>query len=204
MNKIVIIDDHKIFVDSLRLVLESNNYEVKNFSNPELAFKYLKSVEVDLIISDVEMPEMNGLDLIKKIKNEVQINDLKILILTSHSKIKVFEQFLNLGIDGYLSKSTSQVELLSVLKKIINGEKYYDSSIYNEFLRVSKTFNVQFTNRELDVLKLLVDEKTTSEIAEILGISSFTVEGHRKNLLQKTNSKNVVGLIKYVFLNNLF
>ena len=67
----------------------------------------------------------------------------------------------------------------------------------------TETNSVEFTTRELDVLQLILEEKTTSEIAEKLKISPFTVEGHRKNLMQKTNSKNVVGLIKYSLLNNI-
>ena len=97
------------------------------------------------------------------------------------------------------------MELLNVIRKVIDGEKYYESSIYNEYLELNKNQeNIDFTPRELDVLRLIMDEKTTSEIASELGISAHTVEGHRKNLLQKTNSKNVVGLIKYTLVHNLF
>ena len=97
------------------------------------------------------------------------------------------------------------MELLNVIKKVLKNEKYFEKSIYDAFISANtETNSVEFTTRELDVLQLILEEKTTSEIAEKLKISPFTVEGHRKNLMQKTNSKNVVGLIKYSLLNNIF
>jgi DNA-binding NarL/FixJ family response regulator len=205
-QKILIVDDHKVFSESLKMVLESHHFDVKNINNAEVALKYLKSESYDIVITDVEMPEINGFDFIKKIK--IIENELpkipKYIILTSYSKIKVFKQFYNLGVNAYLSKNVSQLELLNVIKKVLKNEKYFEKSIYDAFINSnSETNSVEFTRRELDVLQLILEEKTTSEIAEKLQISPFTVEGHRKNLMQKTNSKNVVGLIKYCLLNNI-
>ncbi len=205
-QKILIVDDHKVFSESLKMVLENHHFDVKNINNAEVALKYLQSESYDIVITDVEMPEINGFDFIKKIK--IIENELpkipKYIILTSYSKIKVFKQFYNLGVNAYLSKNVSQLELLNVIKKVLKNEKYFEKSIYDAFINSnSETNSVEFTTRELDVLQLILEEKTTSEIAEKLQISPFTVEGHRKNLMQKTNSKNVVGLIKYCLLNNI-
>lgn len=206
-NKILIVDDHKIFSESLKMVLEAQNYEVKNVNQAALALKYIKSETFDVIITDVEMPELNGLDFIKAIKSfEKELpKKPKYIILTSYTKVKVFQQFYNLGIDSYLSKNISQLELLNVVKKVLKDEKYFEKSIYDAYIQSNtNSETVELTNRELDVLSLILEEKTTNEIAEKLNISPFTVEGHRKNLMQKTNSKNVVGLIKYSLLNNIF
>ncbi len=206
-QKILIADDHKVFSESLKMVLESHHFDVKNINNAEIALKYLKSEAYDIVITDVEMPEINGFDFIKKIKTiESDLPKIpKYIILTSYSKIKVFKQFYNLGVNAYLSKNVSQLELLNVIKKVLKNEKYFEKSIYDAFISANTESNsVEFTTRELDVLQLILEEKTTSEIAEKLKISPFTVEGHRKNLMQKTNSKNVVGLIKYSLLNNIF
>lgn len=205
-QKILIVDDHKVFSESLKMVLESHYYMVKNVSNAELALKYLKSEAFDIVITDVEMPEINGFDFIKKIKAfEKELPKIpKYIILTSYSKIKVFKQFYNLGVHAYLSKNVSQLELLNVIKKVLKNEKYFEKSIYDAFINSNtETNSVEFTTRELDVLQLILEEKTTTQIADKLQISPFTVEGHRKNLMQKTNSKNVVGLIKYSLLNNI-
>lgn len=205
-QKILIVDDHKVFSESLKMVLETHHFCVKNVNSAELALKYLKSEAYDIVITDVEMPEINGFDFIKKIKTiETDLPKIpKYIILTSYSKIKVFKQFFNLGVHAYLSKNVSQLELLSVIRKVLNNEKYFEKSIYDAFINSdTETNSVEFTARELDVLKLILEEETTSQIAEKLKISPFTVEGHRKNLMQKTNSKNVVGLIKYSLLNNI-
>lgn len=204
--KILILDDHKVFSESIKTVLESQNYLVKNANDANLALKYLQIESYDLIITDIEMPNVNGIDFLKNVKKiESSLNKIpKYIVLTSITKISIFKQLLNIGIDGYLSKNVSQIELTSVLKKVLKGEKYYEKTIYDTYLKENKnTTQIDFTKRELEVLRLILDEKTTAEIAEELEISAFTVEGHRKNLLQKTNSKNVVGLIKYAIQNNL-
>lgn len=205
-KKILIVDDHKVFSESLKLVLETQNFDVKNVNNADLALIYLKSEKFDVVITDVEMPETNGLDFIKKIKTiEKELPQIpKYIVLTSYTKINVFKQFYNIGVSAYLSKNVSQLELLNVIKKVLNNEKYFEKSIYDAFINSNIGSNsVEFTTRELEVLQLILEEKTTNEIAEKLQISPFTVEGHRKNLMQKTNSKNVVGLIKYSLLNNI-
>lgn len=205
--KILLVDDHQVFSTSLKMVLETNNYEVDIAKEVNLAIKFLKANSYDLLISDIEMPEINGVDFIKIInqsKNELKKTP-KVIVLTSYNKLSLFKKLHALGVNGFLSKNTSQFELLKAINQVLAGQKYYETSIYNSYLK-SNTNNqsIEFTERELDVLKLILEEKTTSEIALQLQISKYTVEGHRKNLLQKTNSKNVVGLIKYSLNNNLF
>ena len=204
--KILILDDHKVFSESLKLVLETHDFEVVNVTNPKMALSLIKNQKIDILISDIEMPEMNGVDFIKLMKESSSNLEYvpKTIVLTTYKKINLFKKLIALEIDAFLSKNVTHIELLSVIKKVISGEKYYESSIYNEYLKSNKDLHaIEFTARELDVLKLIMEEKTTAEIAEELGISNYTVEGHRKNLLQKTNSKNVVGLIKYTLVNNL-
>lgn len=205
-QKVLILDDHKVFSESLKLVLETQGFEVLNVISANTALNFLKVNKIDVLISDIEMPEVNGVDFIKMVnENSEKLPHFpKIIVLTTYKKINLFKKLIALDIDAYLSKNVTHIELLSVIKKVLSGKKYYEASIYNQYLSENKsTPNVEFTSREFDVLKLIMDEKTTSEIADELGISNYTVEGHRKNLLQKTNSKNVVGLIKYTLVNNL-
>lgn len=205
--KILLVDDHQVFSTSLKMVLETNNYVVDIATEVNIAIKFLKANSYDLLISDIEMPEINGVDFIKIInqsKNELK-NIPKVIVLTSYNKLSLFKKLHTLGVDGFLSKNTSQFELLKAINKVLANQKYYETSIYNSYLKSNLNNQpIVFTDRELDVLKLILEEKTTSEIALQLQISKYTVEGHRKNLLQKTNSKNVVGLIKYSLNNNLF
>lgn len=204
--KILLVDDHRVFSESLKTILEVQNFDVTSVTNAELAIKHIKSFDYDIIITDVEMPEINGFDFIKKIKSfEKNMNKTpKYIVLTSFSKIRIFKQFYDLGIHAYLSKNVSQLELISVVKRVLNNETYFEKSIYDAYIKSDmSTKEIELTSREKDVLQLILEEKTTQEIADILTISPFTVEGHRKNLMQKTNSKNVVGLIKYALINNL-
>lgn len=205
--KILILDDHKVLSESLKVVLESQGFEVFNVDKVNVALSLLKAHEIDILISDIEMPEISGVDFVKMVKENSNklAKDPKVIVLTSYKKVSLFKKLLSVGIDAFLSKNVSHIELLNVIRKVNAGEKYYEASIYNEYLSFHKNAeSIEFTPRELDVLRLIMDEKTTSDIAVELGISAYTVEGHRKNLLQKTNSKNVVGLIKYTLVNNLF
>jgi DNA-binding NarL/FixJ family response regulator len=204
--KLLILDDHKVFSESLKHVFESQGFEVFSVTNPNMAYGILKTQKIDIVISDIEMPEMSGINFVKMLKENASklVNEPKVIILTSYRKVSLFRKLLTIGIDAFLSKNVSHIELLGVIRKVADGEKYYEAAIYNEYLELSKNSEIlDFTPRELDVLKLIMDEKTTAEIAEELNISIHTVEGHRKNLLQKTNSKNVVGLIKYTLVKNL-
>jgi len=204
--KVLIIDDHRVFSESLKTILEVQNFNTTSVTNAELGIKHIKSSEYDIIITDVEMPEMNGFELIKEIKSieKTLKKSPKYIILTSFSKIRIFKQFYDLGIHAYLSKNVSQLELISVVKRVLNNETYFEKSIYDAYIKSDmSTKEIELTSREKDILQLILEEKTTQEIADILTISPFTVEGHRKNLMQKTNSKNVVGLIKYALINNL-
>ncbi len=201
--KILIIDDHKVFSESLKTALETQDYVVRIANEATVALKYIDYEVFDVVITDIEMPNMNGVEFLKKVR-EKKIEKTKYIVLTSIAKNSIFKQLLRLDIDGFLTKNVSQLELITVIKKVLNGEKYYEKGIYDSYLKANNAISqVDFTKRELDVLQLILEEKTTSEIAEELQISTFTVEGHRKNLLQKTNSKNVVGLIKYSILNHL-
>ena len=205
--KILLVDDHQVFSSSLKMVLEANNYEVCSVNEVSFAIKLLKVNDYDLIISDIEMPDINGVEFIKEIYRHKKplIKTPKIIVLTSYNKLTLFKKLYNLGIDGYLNKNTTQFELLEAIKRVVNDEKYYEGNMYHQFLNSNlNNENVAFTKRELDVLLLILDEKTSTEIGLELKISPHTVEGHRRNLLQKTNSKNVVGLIKYSINNNLF
>ena len=205
--KVLIVDDHQVFSSSLKMVLAANNFEVESVYNAKDALKYLKAISYDILLTDIEMPETNGVELIKQIKNHTipLINIPKIIVLTSNKKLGLFQKLYKLGVHGFLSKNVTQFELLKALHKVMANEKYFDSHLYDQFLNTTNTKAIaEFTDRELDILKLILDEKTTAEIANELNISPYTVEGHRKNLMQKTNAKNVVGLIKYSLNNNLF
>lgn len=137
---LLLLDDHKVFSESLKHLFESQGFEVFNITNPIMAFGVLKTQKIDVVISDIEMPEMNGVDFVKMIKDNasILIKEPKIIILTSYRKVNLFKKLLAINIDAFLSKNVSHVELLSVITKVMEGEKYYEATIYNEYLELNK------------------------------------------------------------------
>ena len=205
VSKILLVEDHKTVSESLRILLENNNYDVTTCSDPIFALKLIPTNNFNLIITDIEMPQLNGVDFIKRVK---ALNDkkVKILVLSTHSNNSLIQQLFNLKVNGYINKSASSLDLLQAIRYILDNKNYFPNWVNKnqtvEETKEEKT-NTKFTKRELDVLKLILNEITTREIATKLNISISTVEEHRRNLLVKTNSKNVVGLVKYCIINQV-
>ncbi len=203
LDKIIIVDDHKVFAESIASVLR-NKYDVVEVSSVEKALQVLKTFTPKLIITDLQLPDQDGFSLIKRIREKGLLP--KILVLSSLTNHSTIHKIIQLKVNGFLNKNVSSIDLLNGIQKIIQGENFFQDDIYNDYLKNFKLKTDQtqeITPREIDVLKLIIEEKTTSEIAEILNISNYTVEGYRKNLLNKTGATNVVGLIKYAMKINL-
>lgn len=202
-HKIIIVDDHKVFAESIASILR-NKYEVVEVTSVEKALQIVKTFSPDLILTDLQLPDQDGFFLIKSIKKLGLAT--KILVLSSLANQSTIHKLVQLEVNGFLNKNVSSIDLLNAIQKIIQGESFFQADIYNDYVKnfklKSEKIN-EITPREIDVLKLIIEEKTTSEIAEILNISNYTVEGYRKNLLYKTGATNVVGLIKYAMKINL-
>ena len=201
--KILIVDDHKVFAESIASVLRSK-YEVREVVSVDKALQIKDTFKPNLIVTDLQLPDKDGFFLIKSIRE----NDdaLKILVLSSMTNHATINKLLQFEVNGFLNKNISSLDLLNAIQKIMEGENYFQPDIYKDYLEnyKSKSEETQsITPRELDVLQLIIEEKTTSEIAAILKLSTYTVEGYRKNLLLKTGASNVVGLIKYAIKINL-
>lgn len=201
--KILIVDDHKVFAESIASILRSK-YEVREVVTVDKALQIKDTYKPNLIVTDLQLPDKDGLYLIKKIRE----NDdaLKILVLSSMTNHATIHKLIQFDVNGFLNKNISSLDLLNAIQKILEGENYFQPDIYNDYLEnyKSKSEETQtITPRELEVLQLIIEEKTTSEIAAILKLSTYTVEGYRKNLLLKTGASNVVGLIKYAIKINL-
>jgi DNA-binding NarL/FixJ family response regulator len=203
LQKILIVDDHKVFAESIASVLRSK-YEVKEVTSVDKALQVRSVFLPDLMITDLQLPEKDGLWLIKTIREKD--DEAKILVLSSMTNHATIHKLLQFEVNGFLNKNVSSLDLLNAIQKIMEGENYFQTDIYEDYLEnyKSKSGATQtITPRELEVLQLIIEEKTTSEIAEILKLSAYTVEGYRKNLLLKTGASNVVGLIKYAIKINL-
>ena len=211
MIKILIADDHQMFIDGIRSLLESsksmkiigeahNGYEVTEFVAKE---------QVDIVLLDMNMPVMDGMEAMKIVKKKFPL--VKIIMLTMFNTRDHIEKLLRAGADGYVLKNTGKEELVLAIETVMRGESFFSKEVTEQIMagiQKKKTNNknsmmVELTEREKDVLKLIVKEFTTQEIGEKLFISSNTVETHRKNLISKLNVRNVAGLVKYALQNGL-
>jgi DNA-binding NarL/FixJ family response regulator len=190
--RIVIVDDHQLFLDGLSFALSKmEEMEILSvFNNPVDAIKYLKNHEVDLLISDISMPQMNGIEFIKKAKQ-----------LIPHVKTLVVSMFPSIheipDINGYLLKESSHEELQKAIKQImLEGENYYYSDYNKEVKETLEFKNSIITGREKEIIQLIAREKTVGEIAEQLFLSPHTIETHKKNIFLKLQVNNMAGLIK--------
>ena len=206
---IVIADDHQMFIDGVRSLLskEKNLNFVHEALNAEDALTYILKNEIDLLITDISMPGMSGTELTKKIKQEFP--QVKVLVLTMFADPAIINDILQSEAEGYILKNTGKQELLSAISKIMDNGTFYSNEVMNLMLNQKRKTSVQsqnkeqLTERETEILKLVCEEYTTAGIAEKLFISPRTVDTHRKNILEKTQSKTIVGLIKYAFENNI-
>lgn len=207
--KIVIADDHQMFIDGVKSLLskEKNLNFVHEASNAEDALSFIKKNEIDLLITDISMPGMSGTELTKKIKQEFP--NIKVLVLSMFNDPAIVNEILQSEAEGYILKNTGKQELLSAISKIMDDGTYYSNEVMNILLKqnrkklIEPNTKEQLTERETEILKLVCEEYTTAGIAEKLFISPRTVDTHRKNILEKTQSKTIVGLIKYAFENNI-
>jgi DNA-binding NarL/FixJ family response regulator len=207
--KIFLIDDHQIVIDGLKAVLKlETDFEVVGYSlNATDIYSKIADQQTDILILDINMPEVDGLDLLKEFKKKGI--PFKVIILSSHHEIKIIKEVLHLGASGYLSKSYAGENIAEAVRKVYHGQQYFSESIKEKML-ISFTNNgtsedtlKSITKRELEILELVVQEFTTKEIGEKLFISNNTVDTHRKNIMRKLEVKNTVGLVKFAIKNEL-
>jgi len=208
--QIVLVDDHQMFRDGVKAVLsdESNINIVGEVGNGNDLYKLLETETVDIIITDISMPEISGIEITKYVSDKFA--DIKILILSMHSNEEFITKALSSGANGYLPKDTSMSELLDAINTIYKGDNYYNKTISDTILKSvinkSKTNsgnNKTLTNREKEIVSLVVDGLTNKEIADKLCISIRTVDSHKNNVMQKLQLKSSVELVKFAIKNKI-
>jgi DNA-binding NarL/FixJ family response regulator len=187
--KTIIVDDHSLFNDGLRLILkESRAFDViEQIYDSRQAYPKCIELMPALIIVDYNMPHLNGLEVVKQLKS-IQY-DKKVVIVSMYADKKELALFEAVGVDGYVTKTTPAKLLVASLKKILAGEKVFVSNNFNKEVADKDSFarTHQLTKRETEILKLVAKDYTTEQIANALGLSFYTVETHRKNIKQKLN-----------------
>ncbi len=205
--RLVIADDHEIFRKGLRIVLNEMD-EVKvvgEVQNGAELFEMLKNHEVDLVLMDIRMPEMDGIEATRRVVEKYP--RIKVIALTMFEEISYFNQMIEAGADGFLLKKTTTNELHRAISQVMGGETYFSEEFISNVNRTqrpgSRLATIELTEREQEVLELICKGMSNSEIAKSLGVSARTVDGHRAHLLEKTGAKNSPHLVMYAIKNGL-
>jgi len=200
--KVLLVDDHQIITDGLRSLVNSveGMQVIGDASNGKEAIELLKVLDVDVVLMDIDMPVMNGLDATKAIK--AKPGKTKVIILSMHCESGMVKELIGIGADGYILKNASKEELIQAIQKVAAGQQYFATDVTLSLLNNKQNPNhsnldVELTNRELEILKLIADGFSNKEIGEKLFISHRTVDTHRTNLMKKLEVNNIAGLISF-------
>ncbi len=213
MNKIKIIlaDDHRIFRDGIKYFLENELMQViaEASSGIEL-LELLQTKKTDIVIIDITMPGLSGIEVSKQITELYP--EIKIMMLSMHTEEEFVINSVKAGAKGYLPKETSKEELLEAVKVLYNGGEYYSKIISDKFLKnVVKKVKVEqslqendaLTAREIEILKLAASGVSNKEIADMLSISVKTVDAHKSHIMQKLKLKNTAELVLFALRNKI-
>jgi DNA-binding NarL/FixJ family response regulator len=210
--KLLIVDDHKIFRDGLKLLLGQFSFidQIEEASDGRDFLNILEAGLPDIVLMDINMPVMGGIEATKEALQRYP--GLKIIVLTTFHDEDYVEQMMMAGVEGYMLKRSTPEEFEEALLKVREGGNYFSDEILRTVSRNLQRIRTEagraaslpeFTAREKEVLELICQGFNNDQIAEKIHISSKTVEKHKSNLFQKTDSGNTVNLIIYAFRNEL-
>lgn len=213
-TKVYLADDHQMLIEGMKAVIKtSSDFEVVGFSqNGVNLIEQVISANAEILVMDINMPDKDGIEVLKD-SSEFKL-PFKVIILSSYDDLKLVQEVMKLGANGYLTKQCVGESIIEALHEVHKGEEYFCKTIREKiFESFSQNNNgniydenntiVNLTERELVILKLIAMEYSGKKISEILFISTNTVETHRKNLLKKLNVKGSIGLVKYAIKNNI-
>ena len=211
--KVFLVDDHQLILDGIiSLIQNDEQIEIIGVAhNGKEAIDNIKQLQPNIILMDVDMPIMNGI-MASKLLLEQNPN-IKIIILSMHAEKALIENLMQLGIKGYLLKSSSKTELIDTIKKVHEGGNAYSNEIIlelskeqndnSELIQNVLTHEFLLTKREIEILRQIAEGYSNTEIGDKLFISPRTVDTHRTNMMKKLDVKNIAGLIKYAYKTGL-
>lgn len=205
---LAIVDDHQLVIDGLKSLLNGhdNFAVVAECTQPVEMLQQLRNLHVDILLTDVMMPVMNGAELSKQVRE--QFPHIKILALSMSGQGDLVNQMIDeANISGYVLKNIGKQEFVTALTKISDGGIYFSQDVLTEMTKASEVrkenVEINLTAREIEIIKLIEKEFSNKKIADTLFLSERTVETHRKNIFRKTKTSSVIGLIKYAYEHKL-
>jgi len=213
--RIHLADDHQVLIDGLTNLLRTvSQFEVVgNSLDGTSIYEDITKNNADILLLDISMPNKDGIEVLKEF-NEKGF-PCKVIILSSYDDLKIVKEVMKLGAKGYLTKKSAGENIIEAIEAVNKDEEYFDKHIREKIFanftqnnpKLNKsTFNTEnqfLSERETEIITLISLEYSAREISEELFISINTVETHRKNIMKKLNTKNVIGLVKYALKNNL-
>ena len=204
--KVLITDDHQIIIDGLKSLLEDKEQieVIAEASNGKEALDILNLLQVDVVLMDIDMPVMNGIEATKQIKAEYP--ETKVIILSMYKESGLIKTLIQIGADGYLLKNSDKDELVDAITRVASGQQYFSPDVTMSLLNKTSEKQSQFqpdkrvselTQREIEILKLITEGLSNKEIGDKLFISHRTVDSHRTNLMKKIGVNNIAGLIRF-------
>ena len=205
MIKVFIIDDHQMIIEGIRTLLTGeNNIEwTGSAKTPSALMEALKTKQPDVLLMDINLPEINGLELCKTVKQKYP--HIHVIGLSTSSEASIIKKMMDNGASGYLLKDALGTEIIAALQAVVKGKEYVNFSV-SEILKSYKTETASLpvlTRREKEILELISEGLTNQEIAQKLFVTVTTVDSHRKNMLTKFNVKNTAALVKIAIVNKL-
>ena len=202
---VLLTDDHQIIIDGLKSLLKNSDEIIvaAEANNGREALRILGLLSIDVLLMDIDMPVMNGIEALKEIRK--QFRDVKVIILSMHNEAGMIKSLIDLGANGYLLKSCSQDELIGAIRKVASGQSYFSTDVTLALLKPAnpEQKNEILTERETEILKLIAAGFSNKEIGDQLYISHRTVDTHRTNLMKKLDVSNIAGLISYAIKNGI-
>lgn len=202
--RILLADDHFLVLNGLEVLLSTFGFvkETKSVLNYMELKEALKKEKFDVLLLDIHFGKHDGREIIQEINQLMP--GMKIIALTSHADAVTIKSSVNAGFDGYLLKIDGRGEIENALKAVTNNEKYFSPKTQQFFFETQTSKNtVELTEREKEILQLIVQEKTTREIAEQLFLSEKTIETHRGNIMLKLEVRNIAGMVKKAIMQGL-
>jgi len=214
--KLFVVDDHPIFIDGITgLLKDTPGFEIIGTANN--GKELLEKVAVrqpDIVLMDINMPEMDGIEATKELK--LNYPRIKVIMLTMFNDIRFIKELLEIGAKGYILKNISRDDLIKAINTVSEGKPFLDSAVQEKVIssmsaqddeeideKEADAMVQNITSRELEILQLIALGLTSQEISKRLFISKNTVETHRKNLLAKLNVKNTASLLKFAYKKGL-
>lgn len=206
--RVLVVDDHRIVLDGLCAMLSDTEGFccIGTMENGKEVLDRLKLVKADVVLMDIDMPVMDGIEATTRIKRTMP--DVKVISLTHHNERAMVQRMIDCGSDGYVLKNIDREGLLHAIRKVMKGQKYFSEEVTRklaerEVVTAASGAPAELTERETEILRLICEGLSSKQIGDKLFISPRTVDTHRTNLMNKLDIHNVAGLIRFAFQNGI-